>query len=288
MTIKTPAERITELYVASTDSIERYRLQLAYMRCDRKHPFYARNRATALTMLGLLRFADAKAQREASAGGRKAKPATRDAMTADERYEDGVKATQAGTPVVCERCGNWLMGSEMYGTVCNVCLELQGAIANRQRLKARVQELGSEFSQLNCKITRLEGDILAEVRQMTLIGLAQSQKLLQLGATLVQSQSERDGLNRLLNSARTALETAKQRCKALDAQPLPNREVGAELAATQSALIAAERAYATAQAKDDPATTLAAVSVLRHHQAQYQRALEAHTTEGATNVLQVS
>lgn len=50
-------------------------------------------------------------------------PVDRNAMTPEQRYAHGTQMTADGNPVVCESCGNWLVGSEMYGVTCDGCIQ---------------------------------------------------------------------------------------------------------------------------------------------------------------------
>jgi hypothetical protein len=74
-----------------------------------------------------------------------------------------------------------------------------------EQLTARIAELNTEAGQLAGQIAMLETAVLDEVRRMTLVGLAQSQHLLKLGAQLVQVNNEWEGICKLRTSTRKAL-----------------------------------------------------------------------------------
>ena len=201
----------------------------------------------------------------------------------DIRLEDGqirsyaanskpVKTAQAPVveaPATCTGCGNILMGSEMRGTVCNECLNTR---IERERLEAREHELTEDIERAEVELSNAKANLIGAAGNMHLNAADYATKVRNHARAVAQAGEYLNGLRKLLASTRRAL------APLTDVEPR-YAEVAAELTpevvAAQDGLIAAERAYATAQAKGDSLLTSVAKLNLDSWQRQYQRAVDA-------------
>jgi hypothetical protein len=120
---------------------------------------------------------------------------------------------------VCESA--WVdVSAELYRAAVASAAASSEATAERERLEARVAELGAEVSQLSAKVAQAEAEVIEAATLLSPDNPETYAKMVgQRALTLRRLRDERNGLIRLLNSARVALEVAVARCMALDNPP---------------------------------------------------------------------